>query len=50
MDWKHLDEDQKKSCYESYISDVRYEHGDNAKILSFAEYCRECEEFGEALL
>jgi hypothetical protein len=46
MTWKELTDEQKRDCYESYVSDIIYEHGDYAHYLSFEEWCKESEMFG----
>ena len=47
MLFDELTEEQKRSCYESYVGDCRYENGDNAKHYSYEEWCKESEEIGE---
>ena len=49
MKWAELEDEQKKNCYESYVEDIRYENGDNAKVMTYEEWCKESEKSGEAL-
>lgn len=48
--WKELTNEQKIECYKSYCEDINYEFGDNAKPMSYEEWCEESERLGEALL
>lgn len=48
--FEKLTEEQKRNCYESYVGDFVYENGDNAKHMSYEEWCAESERFGEALV
>ena len=50
MEWKDLTEEQKKACYDSYVSEMIYEWGDKAKYLSFIDWCVDSEMLGEALI
>lgn len=50
MTWTELSEEQKRNCYESYVCDCTYEHGDDAKRMSYEEWCAESEALGEALI
>lgn len=48
--FEKLSEEQKRSCYESYVGDCVYENGDYASYMTYEEWCRESEQLGEALL
>lgn len=48
-DWKEYSESDRRACYESYVADVIYENGDRAQYLTYEEWCKESEEFGEPL-
>jgi len=37
-----LSEEQKKSCYHSYVKSIIYELGDNAKYMTYEEWCNNC--------
>lgn len=50
MSWDELSEEQKRSCYESYIQDCIYENGDSATYWTYEEWCAESELLGEALI
>ena len=39
-----LSEEQKKSCYRSYMESIIYELGDNAKYMTYDEWCNKCHE------
>ena len=49
MAWEELDDEQKKNCYESYVQDIIYENGDNAKVMEFDTWCEESRKIGEPL-
>ena len=49
LPWSELTEEAKRNCYESYRGDIWYENGDNAPYMSYEEWCKESEEFGEPL-
>lgn len=49
MKWEECDEEMRRSGYESYREDIWYEFGDKAKILTYEEWCKESEAFGEPL-
>lgn len=46
--WEEMTEEQKKNCYESYVGECIYEDGDNAKRMTYDEWCKESEAMGEA--
>lgn len=48
--WEDLIEEEKRSCYESYVGDITYEWGDNAKYMTYEEWCKESEDFGWAIM
>lgn len=48
--FEKLSEEQKLSCYESYVGDCIYENGDNAPHMTYEEWCKESEQLGEALI
>jgi len=50
MKWAELSEEQKKNCYDSYVGEMRYEWGDDAKVITYEEFCMESEELGEPLI
>ena len=35
--FEDMSEEEKKSCYESYVGNVIYEFGDNAKYMNYEE-------------
>ena len=39
-----LSEEQKKSCYRSYVESIIYELGDSAKYMTYEEWCNKCHE------
>lgn len=41
MEWDEMTEEQKKNCYESYVEELKYEWGDNAKSISFEAFDKE---------
>lgn len=47
MEWNELDELVKQWAYMSYCADVWYENGDNAKHMTYEEWCKASEELGE---
>lgn len=47
--WNELTNEQKRECYKSYCENINYEFGDNAKPMSYEEWCEESEQLGEAL-
>lgn len=50
MPFEKLSEEQKRSCYESYVGDCIYENGDGAPYMTYEEWCEESEQLGEALI
>lgn len=50
MPWETLNDEEKIECYDSYVADCIYEDGDNAKHMSYDEWCKESERIGEALI
>lgn len=40
----YLSEEQKKSCYRSYVKSIMCELGDNAKYMTYEEWCNNCHE------
>lgn len=47
--FEELSEEEKHSCYESYVGDCIYENGDNANHMTYEEWCEESNQFGFAL-
>lgn len=45
-----MTEEAKRNCYESYVGDMIYENGDDAKYWTYEEWCAECERLGTALV
>lgn len=50
MAFEELTEEQKRSCYESYVGDCIYENGDKTRYMTYEEWCEESTQLGEALL
>lgn len=49
MKWEECDEKIRRSGYESYCEYICYKFGDKAKVLTYEEWCRETEAYGELL-
>lgn len=47
--WEYLTEEEKKWCCESYVGDMIYEWGDNAKYMTYEEWCKDCADLGFAI-
>lgn len=43
MHWNEMTLEQKQNLYESYVNDIIYEFGDNAKYMTFKEYDKDNE-------
>ena len=48
--FEDMSEEEKKNCYDSYVGNVIYEFGDNAKYMNYEEWCKESAEFGWAII
>lgn len=46
--FEELSEEEKHSCYESYVGDCIYENGDKAQYMTYEEWCHESEKIGWA--
>ena len=47
--WEQMDEELRHEEYEGYIAEIRYEWGDNAKVPTYEECCKESEKYGEPI-
>jgi len=41
-----VSEEYKKDRYQSYLVEIRAEWGDKAKVMTYEEFCEECDTFG----
>ena len=47
--WEECDEEVRRNGYKSYVEDVIYEFGDNAKPMTYEQWCEESKKLGEPL-
>lgn len=48
--WEELDDEQRRNTYLRYVYDVKLEHGDDAMVKTYDEWCKASEEFGQPLI
>lgn len=41
MNWDDMTEEQKRNCYDSWVQELKYEWGDNAKPVPFETFDKE---------